>query len=339
MRRPEPIPLTPSPVQPSSPATVAPRTRQLDVSVIGARGFIGSHVCRALEQQGHVVHSFDRTTPAMTPQGVDERILASDRVVWAASSINPMIAEHDPDRVALDIDAFTSFLALLAEAPTRPRVVLLSSGGTVYDQSTEPPYAETSPVGPDSAYGQAKLLLEQELVRTAPGSIVLRVANAYGPGQPVAPGQGVISHWLHATAAGQPLHVFGDLRAARDYVHVDDVADAVVRAVEVDDAAPDVLNVGSGHPTSLGDLLDVIRDVVGEDAVEVRHHPVREFDGRSTWLDCSASEETLGWVAGTTLHDGIQETWASVTIDPIASAGGDTPAAPVLPGPRTGGAS
>ncbi|WP_186813371.1 NAD-dependent epimerase/dehydratase family protein [Cellulomonas xylanilytica] len=309
------------------------------MSVIGARGFIGSHVARALAQRGHTVHTFDRSCPAMGPQGVDERILTSDHVVWAASSINPMIAEHDPDRVALDIDAFTSFLGLLAQAPSRPRMVLLSSGGTVYDQSVEPPYAESSPVGPDSAYGQAKLLLEQELVRTAPGSIVLRVANAYGPGQPVAPGQGVISHWLHATAAGQPLHVFGDLRAARDYVHVDDVADAVVRAVEVTDPAHDVLNVGSGRPTSLGALLDVIRDVVGPDAVEVRHHPVREFDGRSTWLDCTASELTLGWVAGTSLHDGIRQTWTSVTADPIASAGGDAPGAPLRSAPTLGGAS
>ncbi|UZN01917.1 NAD-dependent epimerase/dehydratase family protein [Cellulomonas sp. S1-8] len=331
--------MRPSPVYLSSLAAAARRARPLDVSVVGARGFIGSHVCRALEQRGHVVHTFDRSRPATGPQGVDEDILASDHVVWAASSINPMIAEHDPGRVALDIEAFTSFLDLLAQAPTRPRTVLLSSGGTVYDQSVEPPYAETSPVGPECAYGRAKLLIEQELMRAAPGSMILRVANAYGPGQPVAPGQGVISHWLHAAAAGQELHVFGDPRAARDYVHVDDLAEAVVRAVEVTDPAPHVLNVGSGRPTSLGTLLDVISDVVGADVVNVRHHPVRDFDGRTTWLDCAQATRTLGWVAGTSLDDGIRGTWASVVADRTASGGGDASATPVLPGPTVGTAS
>ncbi len=324
---------------PAGPAGSPRHGRPLSVSVIGARGFIGSHACRALEQRGHVVHEFDRTSPPTGPEGIDERILGSDHVVWAASSINPMIAEHDPDRVALDIAAFTSFLSLLAHAPTRPRTILLSSGGTVYDQDVEPPYAETSPLGPDSAYGRAKLLLEHELVHNAPDSIVLRVANAYGPGQPVAPGQGVISHWLHAAAAGQELHVFGDLRAERDYVHVEDIADAIARAVEVTDPDPHVLNVGSGHPTSLGSLLDVIRDVVGEDAAAVRLHPERDFDGRSTWLDCSASERTLGWVAGTSLVEGIRGTWAAIAAARTASVDGDAPAALVLPGPTVGTAS
>ncbi|WP_203672626.1 NAD-dependent epimerase/dehydratase family protein [Cellulomonas phragmiteti] len=329
--------MRPSTVYLSSLAAAARRSRPLEVSVVGARGFIGSRICHALVRRGHVVHAFDRSRPPTGPDGVDEHLLASDRVVWAASSINPMIAEHDPGRVALDIEAFTSFLDLLAQASTRPRTVLLSSGGTVYDQSVEPPYAETSPVGPECAYGRAKLLLEQELERKAPGSIVLRVANAYGPGQPVAPGQGVISHWLHAAAAGQELHVFGDPRAARDYVHVDDIAEAAVRAVEV--TAPDshVLNVGSGRPTSLGTLLDVIRDVVGADVVDVVHHPVRDFDGRTTWLDCSLATRTLGWVAGTSLDEGIRGTWASV-VAARAAGGGDAAAARVRPAPTVGSA-
>jgi len=314
--------MKPSPVYLSSLAAAARRNRQLNVSVIGARGFIGSHVCGALARRGHAVHAFHRSRPPVGPQGVDERVLASDHVVWTASSINPMIAEHDPDRVALDIDAFTSFLGQLGQAPTRPRVVLLSSGGTVYDQTAEPPYTETSAVGPDTAYGRAKLMLEEELRRVRPGSMVLRVANAYGPGQPVAPGQGVISHWLHAAAAGQEVHVFGDPRAARDYVHVADVAEAVVRAVEVTDPDSHVLNVGSGVPTSLSTLLDVIRDVVGPGVVAVRHHPERQFDARSNWLECSASMRTLGWVAATELDAGIRGAWDAIVAARTTQAGG-----------------
>lgn len=299
------------------------------VAVVGSGGFIGRRACAALEENGHRVLGFDRSRPVSGPRGLSPEVAAADWVVWAASSINPMIAENDPDRVGLDLEAFDLLLAGLAGAGSNARVLLLSSGGTVYDEAADPPYAETSPTRPRNAYGRAKLALEHRLHDAAAPGLVLRVSNAYGPGQPVAPGQGVVSHWLHAVAGGQDLHVFGDMSVARDYVHVDDVVRALVLAVEAGAPPDGVLNVGAGEPTSLEHLLATVRATVGGTPVVVHHHPSRSFDARSTWLDCRRAAETLGWRPLTSLADGIAGTWRAVSAGSVARA-----AAPGAAGPR-----
>lgn len=315
MRPASPRPTVPPPTTITGTLVPTPRRGREPrsaVSVVGANGFIGRSIVAALRARGHLVHGFGRETPAVSDGRLDPRIRRSAHVIWAASSINPMIAESDPARVALDLNAFEVFLRLAGDATSGPRTILLGSGGTVYDQSAEPPYSESSPVAPRSAYGRAKRALEEILLTSSPRGLVFRIANAYGAGQPVAPGQGVISHWLHALAAGEAAHVFGSLEVARDYVHVSDIAAAVVRAVETDfDGAP-VLNIGSGRATSLRDLLDIVRESVAGHPVPVQRHDARNFDARSTWLDCSLASQSLGWSAQRQLGDGVAETWAAV---------------------------
>jgi UDP-glucose 4-epimerase len=238
--------------------------------------------------------------------------MESDYVVWAASSINPMIAQNDPDRVALDVEAFESYVTAASHSSRGPRTILLSSGGMVYDDEGDPPYAETSPVGPRTAYGAAKLRQENVLLSADQSGLVLRISNAYGPGQVVAPGQGVIAHWMHAIAAGQDVHIFGDENVARDYVHVDDVSTAVAAAVELDYREHRVLNIGAGRPTTLRELFAMTAVAVGDTSIEPRKHPARLFDARSTWLDCSRAELTLGWRPRIQLAEGLAATWKAL---------------------------
>ncbi len=278
------------------------------VSVIGGRGFLGGRIADRLQETGHRVHILDRDRPAFDATGLLPEVAGSDWVVWAASSINPMIADNDPDRVVLDAEAFEQLLRGLDDlGPIAPRVLLLSSGGTVYDESVDPPYAEDSPVGPSSAYGRAKLALEQRLFRETNHPVVLRVSNAYGPGQRVAPGQGVVAHWLYAAAAGQPLHLFGDPAVARDYVHVADIAEVARLVIETGTTEP-VLNVGGGCATSLEELLAAVTAATDLPLV-VERHPARSFDARSTWLDCRRTQDVLGWRTTFSLTDGIADTW------------------------------
>jgi UDP-glucose 4-epimerase len=297
-------------VRPMRAATAARPARA--VGVVGGRGFLGAGIASALRAGGHEVRVLGRRDPVVDADGLAPDVAGADWVVWAASSINPMIAQHDPDRVALDAEAFDGFLAGLAAAgDDAPRVLLLSSGGTVYDETASPPYAEDSPTVPRSAYGRAKLALERRLLDVVPEAVVLRVANAYGPGQQVAPGQGVVAHWLHAVAAGQPVHLFGDPAVARDYVHVDDIADAARLVVESDLRGEPVLNVGAGRATSLSELLDAVQAAT-DAPLRVERHEARTFDARSTWLDCTRAERALGWRPRVGLHEGIAGTWHAV---------------------------
>ncbi|WP_456818142.1 NAD-dependent epimerase/dehydratase family protein [Cellulomonas sp. URHB0016] len=283
------------------------------MSVVGSGGFLGGHITRLLVERGHVVHEFGRSEPPVTLGEVDPRIAVSDHVVWAASSVNPMIAENDPDRIELDLLAFHAYVTAVAGVEHGPRTILLSSGGAVYDQMASPPYAESSPVVPRTAYGRTKIELENRLLEHDDAGLVLRVSNAYGPGQTVAPGQGVVAHWIHAIAAGQEIHIFGDPEVARDYVYAEDIASALVAAVEQDFRGQSVLNIGSGTPTTLRELHSTIAAACGGDAPRPRPLPARGFDARSTWLDCSLAESELGWRPRVSLRDGIERTWALVS--------------------------
>ena len=283
-------------------------------AVVGASGFLGSALTACLESQGTPVTTFTRKAPALRGDGSPRSgLVDADTIFWMASSINPLIAEVDPGRVQDDLSMLQSTLAALRRADSSARFVLLSSGGTVYDPEFPPPYAEHSPVAPRGAYGQAKRELEDLVLSAREGSTVVRVANAYGAGQPLAPGQGVLGHWLRALRAGNPIQVFGSLRTARDYLHVRDVTDGPV-AIHHRPRLPAVLNLGSGRATTLGELLEVLRTAVG--SFEMEQLPARGFDVGRTWLDIDLARRELDWAPQVELVHGVTEMWRWVREDP-----------------------
>lgn len=281
----------------------------MSVAVIGAAGFLGRALVAAAGRSGVPVAAYTRATPFLSPDGTPDGGLARSRTVfWLASSINPALAESDPGLVRADREAFAALLRAVRTLPEPPRVVLLSSGGTVYDPAAPPPYRESAPTAPRGAYGRAKLELEAML---GGAGVTVRVANVYGPGQPAVSGQGVVGYWLRAAARGEHLVVYGEPATTRDYVYVDDVAGALL-AVHAAAAPPPVLNVGSGEPTSLKELADTVLDVVGDPRLRWDREPARGFDVPHTWLDVSLAASALGWRATTPLRDGLAAAWRSV---------------------------
>lgn len=282
------------------------------VVVVGAGGFLGRALCAALRAHGTPAAEFTRATPFVDDTGTPAPALTqASTVFYLASSMNPAVAERDPDAVAADSALFDRFLDALDALPHRPYVVLPSSGGTVYDVDFPPPYAETAPTGPRNNYGRAKLDMERRLLERRPDTATaLRISNVYGPGQPSSGGQGVIGHWLGAAAKGEPILLYGDPAASRDFVYVDDVVAAFLAAAAATDPPP-VVNVGSGQPTSLGELADLVDDVTG--GVEIVREPDRGFDVKHTWLDITLAREALGWTPTVGLREGLRRTWEHAT--------------------------
>lgn len=282
------------------------------VAVVGADGFLGSHLVPALERAGREVSSFTLDIPFYDNGQLAAGIASARTIFWLASMINPQIAAEHPERVEQDRAVFRQLLDGLRTAGLSPTVVILSSGGTVYDPNSEPPYREDSPTGPISAYGRAKVEFEQMLRALNPGaSVAVRVANAYGPGQRAAAGQGVIAYWMAAALEGKPITVIGERATARDYVFVSDIADALVAIDEAESSTlPQVVNVGSGQATSLGELVETMSAVVGE--LELDEQPARSFDVPRTWLAIELAAERLDWKPKVSLHEGLAQTWAYV---------------------------
>jgi UDP-glucose 4-epimerase len=290
------------------------------VAVVGSAGFIGRATCAALRSAGVDVAEFPRDVPFLDEDGrPTPRLRTARSIFYLASNINPGLAESRPDLVAEDLDQFDALLAALSVDNERRLVVVPSSGGTCYDPRVPPPYSEKSPTAPVTAYGQARLHMETLLAkhRQPHGlrGLALRISNVYGPGQRAGTGQGVIAHWLASALHGRPLHVFGDVDAQRDYVFLGDVARAFQLADEAfaaDRLENDVLNIGSGVPTSLAQVIEVVREVVAQD-VRVVYDTARSFDRQGTWLDVCRAAEVLGWSATTPLAEGVARQWAALT--------------------------
>ena len=277
-----------------------------DIAVVGSGGFLGAAIERNLVGRGHRVAPVTRRMPVHVGGVVSRVVAGATGVVWAAGGVSPTVAHQQPALVEEELEAFTTSLRALADQPAPPHVVLLSSGGAVYGGGM-PPHAESAPLIPGNAYGAYKLHQEQILQSSGLAYTSLRISNAYGPGQTGARGQGVLAVWMKAVLAGQAIQIHGSGAVARDYVYVDDVADAVSRVIETP-RLPQTLNIGSGVPTSLDELARRLSAVAGM-PVRIDRRPSRGVDPSSTWLNTALAAQALGWRPRVELADGLEQMW------------------------------
>jgi UDP-glucose 4-epimerase len=266
---------------------------------------------RHLEAHNTPVTGFRRSDAWRLASGAVSRAAECEVVYWLAGSVNPATADSHPERIEADFVAVRDFAAAVGSTNVR-RVVLASSGGTVYDVGAPPPYSEDATTDPLSTYGRHKLQLEQALSDALPADVelaILRIGNAYGPGQPVGTGQGVIAYWLDAALNHRPLVLFGEPDTSRDFTYIDDLSAALAHFGEAPlGSAREMFNIGSGKPTELGELASTIMAVVGEDHPRLDTRPARPFDVPHIWLDVTRAAES-GWRARTPLQTGIEQSW------------------------------
>jgi UDP-glucose 4-epimerase len=137
----------------------------------------------------------------------------------------------------------------------------------------------------------------------------LRCSNVYGEGQQPHRSQGVVATALASVVRGEPIPLFDNGNAVRDFIHVDDVVNVVCTLAGRNDR-PAVLNVGSGVGTSVRDLLAIIADVTGL-AVQALPKPARPGDVRRVVLDITLLQSLMAF-APFTLSEGIARTWFGV---------------------------
>lgn len=298
--------------------------------VIGGGGFIGQCLTRHLAQSGRRVRvlgrrdappaTLDRRAEYVGGDYGDTQLLATllagvDEVVDLAYSTVPKSSFENP---VFDIQtnlpqAVTLLQAAVDHGAVR-KLVLVSSGGTVYGHASATPIAEHHPTNPVSPYGITKLAIEKYglMFHQMFGLpvVIARPGNAYGEGQLPFRGQGFVATAVASILQGRPLTVFGGDRVVRDYVHVDDVATGIVAALDAG-IAGSVYNIGTGcgHTTSavLAMLTALARDN-GID-VQVTHEPARPFDVMVNVLDCSRLQQETGWHAATALDEGVERVW------------------------------
>ena len=243
-------------------------------------------------------------------EGLLELVAAADVVFYMAGSSTPSMASADPGgSIIRHVVPAAAVLDVMRETSTR-RIVIASSGGTVYGVAAQLPTSEDHPTRPISLHGHHSLTIERYaqffVERHGFEAIILRFSNPYGPGQISRRGQGVIAAWTHALARDEPLLVFGDLTVRRDFVFVDDLIEATALAGL--HAPPGTYNVGSGQATPLEQVIDLLFATAGRET-DVVHADSRPVDVATTQLDSSRLRAAIGWRPAVTLPEGIRAGW------------------------------
>ena len=163
-----------------------------------------------------------------------------------------------------------------------------------------------------SPYGVSKLSGEKyalafHKVYGLPATAI-RPFNVYSPRQdPSNPYSGVISKFIDRVSKGQPPVIFGDGTATRDFVSVHDVVDMVTLMLEKDAAVDKVFNCGTGKPTRIDELADMVIDLCGVKNLQPAFHPARPGDIKDSYADISLAKKVLGYDPKISLADGLKD--------------------------------
>lgn len=309
------------------------------ILVTGGTGYVGGMVCRKIHGM-HTIFNIDRrmdTTdiPNMATYNID---LSSPAMPDIVRSIRPDIifhfaAETEVAKSVEDPGAFyktnvsDTIRLLNVAAEVGVKNFIFSSTSSVYGDIPEFPPSEDVNKNPVSAYGISKSCIEDMLpdYERAYGMnyVILRYFNVAGAaldnthGYQQAKASHIIPIICRKAMEGGALTVFGkeydtpDGTAQRDYIHVEDLAEAHIKAWEYlqTGGTPGAFNIGSGKPHTILEVKEVFEKVTGK---KVPHNwaPAREGDPAKIWADCSKALHFLGWQPQQDMESIIKTSWA-----------------------------
>ena len=301
--------------------------------VTGGAGFIGSHLCERLLDNGWHVTALDNFSTG-SHENVHRDVVVVDADIADAQACARACARvdtvfHLAARVAVRQsvrsfvdDARTNLMGTLhvlrAAGSAGVRRFVFASSMAVYADAPDPaPVDEAHPAEPLSPYGIGKLAAEKYVLTMGPAlglePVVLRVFNTYGPRQRYSPYVGVVTIFVTRIAQGKRCTIFGDGEQRRDFVHVHDVADAFVLAADAPMARGEVINIGSGVVTSVNQLAALVREVLGRG--EFAHEPPHPAELRYSVADIAKASALLAYHPRRTLGDEIQHVVQNVLDD------------------------
>jgi len=301
--------------------------------VTGGAGFIGSNLVDRLVDEGHEVFVSDGLSAGSLTNLRDARqrgTVALHQIDVSSPEVVDVVRDFHPDNVfhlaaQIDVrhsvadpvfDAKINILGTInmleaARQGNAERFIFSSSGGATFGDTFNIPTPETQERVPGSPYGVSKYVVE-EYFRYYKDTfdldfMSLGFSNVYGPRQDPHGEAGVIAIFIGDLISGRTPTIFGDGNQTRDFVFVQDVTDALVRAARVGGSR--YLNIGTGVETSIVRIYEHVVEATGADVAPIMAAAKRGEQLRSC-LDASAAMEHLGWEAWTPLPKGIDETVA-----------------------------
>ena len=295
----------------------------MKILITGGAGFIGAHVAMAYMQAGHevvVVDDLSRGHAENLPEGVrlhQMDITDAEALEAVFQAERPQIVNHHAALVSVRESARcperyfqvnlvgTQNVLEAALAAGAEKIIYASSGGAVYGEAQGLPIAEDHPLLPLSPYGESKVLAER-LIHEQDGrfeTVILRYGNVYGPGQDPRFGNGAVAIFAEHMLRGQTITLFGSGEQVRDYLFVEDAAQANIAALE-----PGVVgtyNISTGRGLTLLQVLDHLTAAL-EVQPELKFQEPHSFEVWRNVLDASRAESQLVWRAEVDFETGLE---------------------------------
>jgi UDP-glucose 4-epimerase len=308
------------------------------VLVTGGLGFIGLNVSQRLLELGANVTVLDNFMPTEISKQLSEilthikvaiadirdeekveRVVRDQEVIFNLAGKSGAADSNKTPLNDLDINCRGQLNVLEACRVFNPGVaIVFPSSRLVYGKPLYLPVDEKHPLAPESIYAAHKLAVESYhfIYGRLYGlkATVLRISNPYGPFQ-AGEGRayGIANSFIQAAVSGRPITLFGDGSQRRDYLYIDDLVEALLRAAYVPESRGRIYNIGDGQGTSLLELAEMAVLEAGRGDI-VRVPWPEEFRAIETGdylSDISLARSELGWSPSTAIREGIARTVVS----------------------------
>ena len=285
------------------------------IFITGGAGFIGTHLCQKLAQK-HDVTIYDNFSNSnqenslSTTQNVS--IISGDILDYqklSSAMKNHNIVIH----LAAKIDVINSIInpeltfetnvkgtqnvldSCISNGITK---IITTSSAAIYQNISKGSITEENKTEPLSPYGKSKLEMEKIITNSKIDSTILRLFNVYGSNST----SGVIVNFKENIQNNKQLTIFGDGKAIRDFVHVDDVINGIILSIS---SKSGIFNIASGNGTSINDLAKLFIHL-SEKKSEIIFKPARDNEIIHSVADISLAQKELGFFPQISLNDGLK---------------------------------
>jgi len=297
------------------------------IFITGGAGFIGIHLCKKLLELNHDVTVYDNFSNSLEENFISiikqkvtlisgdildySKLVTSmknhDIVIHLAAKISVPESIKNP-KLTFDVNVNGTQNVLNACLQNDITKIIAASTAAVYQNtSTKIILDEASPVEPQSPYGESKLEMENKIIDFASihniDATILRLFNVFGIGQSLEYA-GVITKFKENIQNNSSLVIFGDGTVTRDFVHVDDIVDAIILATS--HSKNSIYNIASGTSTSISNLAETMIAISGKD-IEIIYQPSRSGDIMFSATDISLAKETLKFTPKISLKRGLEQ--------------------------------
>jgi len=298
--------------------------------VTGGAGFLGSHLCDRLLDEGHevialdnlftgskknIAHLRDRPNFEFIRHDVVNPILLEvDWIFNLACPASPIHYQYNPVKtVKTSVMGTLNMLGLAKRVEAR---ILQASTSEIYGDPQEHPQPEhywgnVNTIGPRSCYDEGKRVAETLMMdyhrQSGVDIRIVRIFNTFGPRMAIGDGR-VISNFIVQALRQEPLTLYGDGTQTRCFCFVDDLIDGIVRLMNYEnDDAYEPVNVGGTDERTMNDLVACLGDVLNR-KLDVEYRPLPLNDPVRRKPDCTRARQRLGWTAKVNLRDGLEKT-------------------------------